>query len=233
MASFNELIFDLHNIVRAGGQISDDDALDRRQIGFWIINQRAIWIRQEFQKNHSLDQKIIQDLGCVDIEQADTGECCTGSSNCSFMRTVRLIPTPIEFYNRTGITRVGPIDKGALPYSFISYEQSQWSGNGRWNSQQIVSFIGNDRIYLKIPVDNLFSSGQEQINVQGVFNDPRLVASFVTCNGVPCYTDDMDFPLQNWMIEFMKDMILKSNFRVALSTPADKVNDATGKVTIQ
>jgi hypothetical protein len=53
MVTLNQLIYDLLEIVRPN--LSDDDNFDKRQIAFWIKNQRALWLRNELNKNRTVE----------------------------------------------------------------------------------------------------------------------------------------------------------------------------------
>ena len=50
---------------------ADDTSLDKRLIKDLINQSRANWIRKEHNKNRSIDDNVIQDLGCIDIELTD------------------------------------------------------------------------------------------------------------------------------------------------------------------
>ena len=80
------------------------------RVYFWIKNQRALWLRNELNKNRTIDPNIVQDLGCIELELADKAECCDLEDGCKILRTNVTIPNTIELHNKTGITRVAPID---------------------------------------------------------------------------------------------------------------------------
>jgi len=227
MTTLNQLIFDLHEIVRPN--LSDDDSFDRRQLAFWIKNQRALWLRNELNKNRTIDDNIVQDLGCVELELADKADCCDIDDGCKVLRTVNLIPNAIELHNRTGITRVAPIDKLTVPFSFVSYERAIWSGNGKYNKNHVFAFLLNNRIYI-ISKDQEIAKYMTHINVRGVFEDPEEVSEFSHCTGEACYTGNSKYPINSWMIDYMKDAILKLNFATALKVPGDSTNNAKDDV---
>ena len=66
---------------------SDDTSLDKRLIKDLINQSRANWIRKEHNKNRSIDDNIIQDLGCIDIELTDrvSANCCDISTDCKIL----------------------------------------------------------------------------------------------------------------------------------------------------
>ena len=56
--------------------LSDDTDVSYREVAFELANQRALLIRNELNKNRTIDSDIIQDLGCVSMEPVDPAECC-------------------------------------------------------------------------------------------------------------------------------------------------------------
>jgi len=65
------------------------------------------------------------------------------------------------------------------------------------------------------------------INVRGVFEDPQEVGKFNQCaNNTVCYTDASKYPINAWMIDYMKAAILQLNFQTALQAPQDNTNNA-------
>lgn len=223
MVTENELIYDLWEIIRPN--ISDDDSFDKRQLSFWIKNQRALWLRNELNKDRTIDDNIVQDLGCVELEVSDRADCCELSSGCKILRTKLTIPNTIELHNKTGLTRVAPIDKLQVPFSFVNYERAIYSGNGRFNSNQIFAFLLNNRIYLTSKSNEVLKY-ITHINIRGVFEDPTEAANFSHCDGTPCYTKNSKYPVNRWMIDYMKEAILKLNISASLQAVNDDINNA-------
>lgn len=223
MATLNELIYDIWEIARP--RISDDDNFDKRQFAFWIKNTRALLLRNELNKNRTIDPNLIQDLGCVELELADAADCCEITDGCKILRTKLEIPNTIELHNKTGITRVAPVNKLTVPFNFVSYERAIWSGNGRFNKNQVFAFILNNRIYLKVGTSDI-AKYITHINIQGVFENPTDAAKFHHCSGDACYTDDSEYPVNNWMIETMKQMILQVDLAASLQAVEDSTNNA-------
>ena len=223
MITLDELIYDLWEIVRPN--ISDDDSYDKRQFAFWIKNQRALWLRNELNKNRTKDDNIIQDLGCVELELADLADCCELEDGCKILRTKLVIPNTIELHNKTGLTRVAPINKMAIKFNFVDYERAVHSGNGRFNKNQIFAFLLKSRIYLTSK-NAEFLKYITHINIRGVFEDPEEAGKFKHCSGEPCYTSKSPYPVNRWMIDYMKSEILKLNVAPSMQAVDDSSNNA-------
>jgi len=197
MLTLNKLIYQIYEAL----QISvDDTSLDKRLIIDVINQERTAWIRKEQIKNRSIDSNLIQDLGCVPVSLVEKipANCCDISIGCQILRTDNPIPNAIELKHGQMITRVGSIDFMNIPIHFMEYDAAVYYGNGRFNSKALGAFLRDGYLYL------IFKSGNyhkllEKINIQGVFEDPTQAATFVTCDGVPCFSWDTEYPINAWM----------------------------------
>jgi hypothetical protein len=62
-----------------------------------IINeQRSLWLRNEYNKNRSIDPYVIQDLNCIELELVDPIQCCIAvPTGCKVLSTKKKIPNTI------------------------------------------------------------------------------------------------------------------------------------------
>ena len=229
MKTLNEYVYDLLELYR--GSITDDINLDKRQVESWIIDQRALWLRNELNKNRTIDDNLVQDLGCVELEISDSSDCCSVSTGCTVLRTKNIIPSTIERHNKNTITRIGPINKTNISYSLVSYDRAIYSGNGRANKNMIYAYMLNNRIYLKGNQSNISFAALKYINIRGIFVDPREVASFTTCTGTACYDENSKFPLNEWMWNYMKAEIIKLTM-LKNQLPTDEDNNDSDNINI-
>ena len=174
----NEAVFNILEKVKP--YLNDDTELDPRTVAFDLANQRALFLRNEYNKNRSIDEDTIQDLGCVTMEPADPAECCVTTTGCKVMRTVLTLPTPIELYNDNGFTTVGPDNKTQKAFSKTTFTGSKFVGNGKYTSNEIFYYYANNRIYLVSNNDN--HKFIDTINIRGIFENPEGVAPFINCD---------------------------------------------------
>lgn len=226
--TLRELQYEIRMLLR-NNKLSDDDALDDRNLERWIVSQRALWVKNQVSKRITVPSKLIQDLGCVKIELADAADCCGFSTKCSAIRTAVQIPQTITTFGGDGITRVGPINKLQDSYQYVPYERAIWTGAGYFNGPSIVSFRLNDYIYVVSKSDIDYFKYLEYINIRGVFEDPRTVEIFTFCSGDACFSPDSDYPLGEDLWVFMKGEIVKGNFGILTSVLTDKANDSAAK----
>ena len=221
----NELVFDLLNIARGGLQGADEH-ISEAQVSFWIDNVRARLIRNDLEKRRSMNPDIIQTLGCVDVSQVDASSCGCINTECEVITTDALVPRPLEVGSRNLITSVGPINLTDPRYNLVPYERAIWANPNKYSYKIPVAFQHDGYIYIiGEDVESL-----EKINIQGIFETPADVKTFITCSGDTCYDDDQPYPIARYMIEDLKKMILDVDFRTAVSAPTDTQGDSSHKV---
>ena len=230
MASLNKLVFDILEIVNHN-YISDDVSLSKRQIAFWINSQRALLVRQELNKGRTIDPAITQTLSCVPLEVVSASDCCEDNSDCMILRTETKIPKPLSTYGRQGITRVGPVNIMSKPYLLVPQAQALYSGKGRFNGSSRYAFYKDGYIYIKL--NTLTVSALKRVSITGIFDAPEDVGNFNDCDGTPCFSWDDEYPMSAWMIDYVKENILKLDISVLKQLPTDRSNDSSGEQNSQ
>jgi len=211
MATLNQISYDLLTIVRP--HLSDDSDMDIRQIKYWINTTRALLVRQEMNKKRTIDADLIQNI-CSQLEEVGPSDCCVDEIGCDkLLRTTLEIPETIELYNKEAILRVAGINKLKKPFSYVDYLRIPFVGNGKFNKDNIFAFLHNKRMYIYSPGNPEYRF-LEKISIRGVFEDPEAAGKFNQCVGEPCYTDESNYPIKEWMIPMLKEMILKSNLMI-------------------
>ena len=98
----------------------------------------------------------------------------------------------------------------------------------------LSNWIGGWHSTTDVPIYIIGSNPQlsllTHITIDAVFEYPEEASSYSDCNDEPCYTNDSNYPISSWMIETLKEMIIKSNLQIGLSTPTDKSNNANHDV---
>lgn len=217
----NEAVFNILSKIKP--YLGDDTEVSPREIAFELANQRALLIRNELNKNRTIDPSIVQDLGCVEMELADPAECCDVTTGCKVLRTKLEIPTPIELHNDIAFTRIGPVNKTLPEFSKTTLSGSKWIGNGKYNYGQIWAYFANNRVYLVSKTDK--HKFIEKINIRGVFEDPSKVAPFINCSdGTSCYSSDSEYPVKAWMYNYIVGQVLNTYVQ-RYNLPADITND--------
>lgn len=222
MLTLNKMIYQIYEDL----QISvDDTSLDKRLIIDLINHNRANWIRKEHNKNRSIDDNVIQDLGCVELELADRTSCCEITTDCKILRSVQKIPNAIELNHEKIITRISNVDFMSIPIMFMDYDHAIYFGNGRFNSKSLGAFIKNNYLYI-IANKGLKHILLEKVNVQGVFEDPTEATNFSTCEGHQCFTWDSEYPLNAWMWQSLIKPAILEELRTKRTLYKDENNNS-------
>lgn len=221
MATYNEIIYNLRNLYR-GGLSSDDDPISDRQLLFIFNNQRAFLIHQKNEIGRYVNRKLIQDLGCVEMECVDAAECCEiVNSGSSILKSKKSLPA---FLNKNGtpmITFVGTIDK-LISFQLSNRAQTTWAKYNKFTSKSPKVFIGgtDDHLYgVNLP------KGIEFLAVQGVLNQPHKIEDFINCPKDICFSLDDEYPIGEELIPVVNDLVIQKDMRLLVTSKQDRVND--------
>jgi hypothetical protein len=177
-----------------------------------INEQRALLIRNEYNKNRSIDPNIQQTIGCLELELVDPTVCCfTVPGLCKVLRSVLPIPNTIEFYNSKGLTSVGPVDLTKPRYSYIDFARVPFIGHGRTTKNTIYVFLLDN--YLYVISNNISFISTKYITIRGIFEDPTVLEDFCNCDGSCCWSPNDIYPMNSWMWVYAKDMIVQKLLR--------------------
>jgi hypothetical protein len=219
-----KLIYDVRQLLR-NYNITDEDLLTDRQIEFWIMSQRAMWIKRRdsafIKIDHSLSQVLTEDVISVDRSMVPTDV----PAQYRILRTQRKLPRLINFTTWDGVVSAGPVDLASDRFNHKEYREAIASGNGRFNKTQIFSFIFNDYLYIISKGVKNYWYLLSQVGVVGIFEDPREVGNFKHVTGETCWSLNDDYPISLDIWEFMKDQIKKNNIKELYTIPVDKSND--------
>lgn len=228
MSSLNQLAYNILMSVKP--HITDDEDLNIRKVKRDVNLKRALFIRNELNKNRTIDSNLMQTLGCVELELANPVECCIDVDvDCKLLRTVEVIPNAIELHDKKLITRVGNILFTHKKFNFVSYDRFIFTGNLPYNKNDVYATLHSGRIYIKS--NNIDHLGLKFIDIQGVFEDPTEAARFINCENKPCYTDDDPYPINMWMEDNIKSTLIDEYIKYTLRATKDTDNNAESKQT--
>jgi hypothetical protein len=207
---------------------SDDTSLDKRLIKDLINQERANWIRKENNKNRSIDDNIIQDLGCVELLLVDrqSDRCCEVFTDCKILRTKNPIPNGIELNHEKTITRISAVDFMSIPIYFMDYDHAVYYGNGRYNTKALGAFLKNNYLYIVYNKGN-YNKLLEYVNIQGVFEDPTEAAKYINCDTKqPCFDWDDRYPINFWMWQSLVKPAVLNELRTKRTLYRDENNNS-------
>ena len=195
-----------------------------------INEQRALWLRNEYNKSRTIDPNIQQEIPCLDLELVEPHTCCdlNISLDCKILRSTLQIPNTIELFFRKAITSVGPVDITKKRFTMIDYNRVPYAGNGRTNAKAVYTFLYDNHIYVisKDPSIAIIS----KITVRGVFEDPSKLGQFNDCSGKPCWSPYDIYPVNQWLWAYIKPQIVQQLLQKQ-QIPLDSENDAKDNKT--
>lgn len=190
-----------------------------------INGQRSLWLRNEYDKNRSIDPYVLQNINCAELELVNPIDCCIDvPSACKVLRTKKKIPNTIEFFYTKGIVTIGSADILKPRILLIDYSRVPYVGHGRTTGKTVYAFLYDQYIYL-ISKD-LSYTFMKYITIRGIFEDPTSLSGFTNCtNAQPCWSPHDPYPLNQWMWEYMKPYIVQQLMQKG-ANQYDDANDA-------
>ena len=226
--TLHELSYLILEGIRAN-KIVDDENIDIRLIQDWINLKRDLYIKnaRDTNPNNRLNlniyQKLPVDVEIIDVEDAgDYPFINNTTQSYKIVQSIEYgnenpIPSIIEDKNGPIVLSVESVDAMKLPFTFVSYDQLKFSGNGKFNSGLIYGAIRDNNLFFKY---HPFFEDHEQVVLRAVFQDPRQVTGYDTRTS--------EYPANMDLIEYIKNGVYDKDVRMLLSTKPDVVNDASG-----
>lgn len=226
--TLNDIAYSIFESIR--GKISDDDNISIDQIKSLIHSTRAMLLKQKFDKNlRVIDDVFTQSLGALETEQVDSSIHPDIPSEKYLLRTLLEIPETLDRRNYEGtFTRIGPAERKSHKFNLVSYDRAIYSGNGRFNRNEVYAFILDSKIYLIS--NSIYHRPIQYIDAIGVFQNPTQVALFKDENGDSLYSDDGRYPISMAMRNMLEEMIVKGRMAPQSAVASDVVNDATDSI---
>ena len=196
-----------------------------------INGQRALFMRNEYNRNRSIDPYVLQDISCLQLELVNPIDCCVDvPAGCKVLRTTKIIPNTIELYFTKGIATIGSPDILKPRFVLIDYSRVPYIGHGRTTQKAVYAFLYNQYVYIvsKDPTVSLL----KYITIRGIFEDPTELTEYVSCvSGKPCYKSSDPYPINMWMWEYIKPQVLQQLMQKG-AMPLDNSNDANDTRTV-
>ena len=225
--SFNQLIYEIIELYRANYKVTD--SMDERLVATWIQQTRARLLKQRFDENmRFIDEHNVQDLGYIQLERVDSSVVSSINSDKNILRTNRDLPTTIDRKGCIGtFTRLSTGDRFVNNINLVSYERALRSGNGKFNSNDLYAYLDGKRIC--ILSKSGLHLGLNYIHIKGVFTNP--IEAYEFKNEVGTYDWDYEYPISESIVDDLKNIIVKDDFRFVMAPLQDPVNNATDDLT--
>lgn len=232
MRTLNSYAYEILELLQKN--LVDDFEIDIRLIKELIVEQRKLDISNminrgggasEYGSSSGYDggwDSFVQEvvLGLTLQSYEDSGSLCY--ENRETWKSTTQVPRILTMGRRMAVTNVSlsypdtyEMKPGIL---FTSKDRGFYSGSGRFNSKQLVSFIKNKYLYIlskkETPARTIGFA-----TVEAIFEDPRDIIGFDD--------DSSEFPMGK-LWPYTKGYVLDAALR-KLATTEDKLNNATNE----
>jgi hypothetical protein len=198
--TLDEMAYEVLELIRR--EIVDDEHIDLRLIKQLIKEERATYIKNEFNKGNSLvsEDEFSQDLGIIDLESIDSSyDVPNYPTAYDILRTISTIPMPIYIKGLPKLV-ISPKDMVYYKYKIVDHDNIIYTGYGRFNSKVQRAFLWNSYVHIIENRTNTVDTDTAEIHVRGIFNDPTDVLGFIDA------TSEFPFPERYW--KYIRDSIL-------------------------
>jgi|TARA_R110000751_G_scaffold169807_1_gene276439 hypothetical protein len=218
MATLNELSYNILNIAR-GGLSSDDDRLNTRQIKFWVKYYRAFFIKKTIIGEDVIDPQLVQDLGCLHLEEVDKADCPTAFWGTNIKRVK--IPKLVDLPNGIGLVFIGLLDK-ITPIILNDPDVVSFKVHQRFTGNMRRAYFIGEYLYVTDP----FNEDICYINVRGIFDDPTAINVTHQDGTTDCYKDDDNYPMPESYTAQITAAIMQRELQMTLGSTNDETNDS-------
>ena len=221
---------DLHAQLDEALQINSVESSFSYEFYTDLINeQRSLWLRNEYNKNRSIDPYVIQTLPCLELELVNPIQCCvTVPDGCMVLRSKKKIPNTIELFYTKGINTVGPSDIIKPRFILIDYSRVPYVGHGRTTKKAIYTFLYDNYLYV-ISKDSSYLLMQ-RITLRGIFEDPTSLGDFINCETTgTCWSPDQPYPMNQWTWAYIKPYIIQQLMAKGANIQDDSNNTEDSK----
>ena len=187
----------------------DWPAIDNRIIIRWINLQRAVWLKNELNKDRLIDDKIKQTI-ITPMEIVNRSEIPGIKSKHVILKSTLKIPTTIVRHYRDGIISTHNSDYLSEEFNYVTQQEAIYSGSGKLNQNETYSFLYNDHIYIKLLKCNLATKLIDSIVVSGVFENPLEVAEMAYTGEQAFDILKVEYPLPDALWTYMKQQVINN-----------------------
>lgn len=221
MPTLNELVYDIKNIAY-GGEQSDDHRVSDHQVAYWVMQTRALLVRQELSTRNKISSSFIQHLHEVDLTSVDIEADSGGTAGTLILKSTLRLPETIQRGEKNTIISVETPD-GTQTFSETTFFRRKYSSYNKYTGTQSRWYLKDGYLYL---TNDLVI---DKISVSGIFENPEEAANFNLSNGSDAFSWDDKYPISNSMSNTITDIVLKNKMGIVRQMPADETNDADEK----
>lgn len=224
MATKLEVIYDLKELLKKYG---DDSEYDDRHLMYLYNTKRAKFLRQLLDDKTRGFDTILQQSLCLEFEEIDKG-LCSLEVGCTLLRSKLPLPQLLQVRNRSTLISIQPSVMLSKQFKVVDFIQAS----------HILDRPYSNGIYATIDTEGyiyLFSNHEEYkliecLNVIGIFEDPSELENYKNCCNCEniqesCFDEDSKYPAPSFLIDTIRDEILKLLITTKEQIKEDKDNN--------
>ena len=200
----NELIDDILQELR-NNNVTESEQISRRQIELWIKTYRTYLIKQDLDKDRTINPQYIQTIPMhiTKVEEIPTYYQYVGDKS---------LPKLIDFNYKPGVVSVKDAFGNIIQVG--SETKMKFQKYRRYTCGDYIAYVEGDKIYVEGGNNAL-----EYIEVDVIAEDPTEL--------IECFNPDKnDYPLPQAMWTTVKQLIFTREIPWMLNKPSDITNDS-------
>ena len=232
MSSIKQIADDL---IITMGLRSDDSKIDIRSIYYWINTKRALLIHRELEKSAFINPAFTQFIPCMNLISVDqnVAVCCNGiPTSCTILRSELKLPKTIPFKGNYGIISISSPMILGKDIKLVDPKNFKYVGNGRHNRREVFCTIIDDYIYIRTKADIMQNVTGKTVSIRLVAENPLDLSSYGLCDSTntstSCFSEDTEYPLPDYLVATIKQMVLQDDLKITMTVPEDNSNNSSG-----
>lgn len=183
----------------------DYQHLDTRLLIRLINEFRTVYIKNEYNKNKTVDISLAQEISFV-MNVKDQSTIIAVSTQDRILKSDIEIPKPIKLSHRELVISIRNPKLLADNYNYVTKDDAVYAGNGRFNIDEIYAFLYEKYLYIKLKKRNPKISLLGTISMSAIFDNPLDCIPFHYNE----YIDPLDYeyPMTDTIWGYIKSNIL-------------------------
>ena len=172
-----------------------------------LLNQfRAVYIKNEYNKNKTIDQSLAQEID-FQVNIADQSTITYINTKDRILKSNREIPNPIKISHKDLVLAIRNPLILTDRYNYVTLDEAIYAGNGKTNKKDIYGFIYKNNFYIKLKKENPKISLITTISMWAIFENPLDCIPFQFNE----YVDPLDYeyPMTDTIWGYIKSNILQ------------------------
>ena len=185
--------------------------LDTRMLIRLINEFRTVYIKNEYNKNKTIDPDLAQEISFV-MNIQDQSTIIAVSTKDRILKSDLELPKPIKLSHRDIVLTIRSPKLLSDNYNYITKDDAVYAGNGRFNTKDIYCFLYNRYLYTKLKKENPKIGLLSTMSMLAIFEDPLDCIPFQYNE----YIDPLDYeyPMTDTIWGYIKSNILNDGLGV-------------------